>query len=172
MARCCPGLTGGMLKSANHEGGDETGCPKPSSHPKPKPRATIGMSLSSTGSPHRRSSPQYIYIYISEQLSKRKECPAGTISIAIPSAQQAACTKGLLKVSRHPEDDVFFQKSLICLLLTFFLPTQLPDGWRGKQGNSFCSIFAAANRVAWRPAHLFQLWESYLKNQSDPDCIM
>ncbi|CAK9108638.1 WW domain-containing oxidoreductase [Durusdinium trenchii] len=47
------------------------------------------------------------------------------------------------------------------------------DIWPGgKQGNSFCSIFAAANRVAWRPAHLFQLWESYLKNQSDPDCIM
>ena len=43
---------------------------------------------------------------------------------------------------------------------------------RGKQGNSFCSIFAASNRVGWRPEHLFKLWESYLKNQSDPNCIM
>jgi len=42
----------------------------------------------------------------------------------------------------------------------------------GKQGNSFCSIFAAANRVAWRPQELMQIWERYLQNQSDPNCIM
>ena len=72
--------------------------------------------------------------------------PLGTVTLS--------SSLGILRVVRNSIDRFF---------------TAWPGG---KQGNSFVHIFAAAARVAWRPKQLFDTWEAYLSNQSDPVCRM